>query len=338
VLDLHWYPDLDTAVAFNENVDPATARIRMQVPRSLWDSSYVEPGWIGKWFSPVSLLPNMKTSISTYNPGTKLAITEFNYGGSTHISGGIAIADVLGIFGRYGVYFASHWGAIEGYVRSAYQIFRSYDGNNSTFGDISVRATRSDTTNSSIYAALRSSDHSRLDLIVINKNFTQPIEGAFTVTGTFRCYWALAFAFDGTSAVIQPKPGIDTITNNRFNYTIPPLSVYHFVLGGGTTDVGREQTLPATIRLEHNYPNPFNPTTVINYTIAGFEGQGFGVSDVRLSVYDLLGREVAVLVNERKPPGSYEVRFDASGHASGVYFYRLTAGKFTATKTMVLAR
>jgi mannan endo-1,4-beta-mannosidase len=338
VLDLHWYPDLDTAVAFNENTDPATARLRMQVPRSLWDSSYVEPGWIGKWYSPVSLLPNMKTSIAKYNPGTRLAITEFNYGGSTHISGGIAITDVLGIFGKYGVYFASHWGAIEGYVRSAYQIFRNYDGNSSTFGDISVRATRSDTTNGSIYAALRSSDPSRLDLIVINKNFTQPIEGAFTVAGTFRCYWAMAFAFDGASAAVQPKPGIDTIINNRFNYTIPPLSVYHLVIGGGTTDVGREQTVPVTIRLEQNYPNPFNPTTVIEYSIAGARDQGLGFSDVRLSVYDLLGREVAVLVNERKPAGSYETQFNGKGLASGVYFYRLTAGGFTATKAMVLAR
>jgi hypothetical protein len=73
-----------------------------------------------------------------------------------------------------------------------------------------------------------------------------------------------------------------------------------------------------------------------------------GVSDVRLVVYDLLGREVAMLVNERKSPGSYEVKFsakggsasggDASGLASGVYFYRLLAGGFMATKTMLLVK
>jgi mannan endo-1,4-beta-mannosidase len=341
VLDLHWYPDLDTAVAMNENIDPATARLRMQVPRSLWDSSYVEPGWIGKWFSPVSLLPNMKTSIARYNPGTKLAITEFNYGGSTHISGGIAITDVLGILGRYGVYFASHWGPVEGFVRSAYQIFRNYDGNNSTFGDISVRAAWSDTTNSSIYAALRSYDRAKLDLIVINKNFTRPIEGEFTIAGTFRCYWAQAYAFDATGSVIHPKPGIDTITNNRFSYTIPPLCVYHFVLGGSVTSSRQEQPLPASFWLDQNYPNPFNPTTVIRYQLSA-------VSDVRLTVYDLLGREVAVLVNERKSPGRYEVRFSAKGGsasganesslASGAYFCRLTAGGFTATKKLLLTR
>jgi hypothetical protein len=75
--------------------------------------------------------------------------------------------------------------------------------------------------------------------------------------------------------------------------------------------------VPPSFTLEQNYPNPFNPTTVISYQLPV-------VSSVRLAVYDLLGREVAVLVNERKAPGSYEVKFDGAGLASGVYFYRLS--------------
>ena len=63
-----------------------------------------------------------------------------------------------------------------------------------------------------------------------------------------------------------------------------------------------------------------------------------GVSEVKLVVCDLLGREVAVLVNERKAPGNYEVRFDAAGLASGVYFYRLTAGSFVQTKKMIVVK
>jgi photosystem II stability/assembly factor-like uncharacterized protein len=74
---------------------------------------------------------------------------------------------------------------------------------------------------------------------------------------------------------------------------------------------------PVGFNLDQNYPNPFNPTTVISYQLPV-------VSNVRLGVYDLLGREVAVLVNERKAPGSYEVKFDGAGLASGVYFYRLS--------------
>ncbi len=99
-----------------------------------------------------------------------------------------------------------------------------------------------------------------------------------------------------------------------------------------TTDVpdGR-QAIPTRFALEQNYPNPFNPTTGIRYQVAG-------VSEVKLVVYDLLGREVAVLVNERKAPGSYEVEFDAAGLASGVYLYRLTAGSFVQTREMLVIK
>jgi len=89
--------------------------------------------------------------------------------------------------------------------------------------------------------------------------------------------------------------------------------------------------LPREIRLEQNYPNPFNPTTVIRYQLpAG--------GDVRLSVSDLLGREVAVLVNETKAAGSYDVRFDGKKLSSGVYLCRLTAGQYAGTRKMILVK
>jgi len=92
-----------------------------------------------------------------------------------------------------------------------------------------------------------------------------------------------------------------------------------------------QQSVPKGFRLEQNYPNPFNPTTVVSYQLSE-------VSDVRLVVYDLLGREVAVLVNERLAPGSYTARFDGTGLASGVYFYRLAAGNLSATKRLLLMK
>jgi hypothetical protein len=100
----------------------------------------------------------------------------------------------------------------------------------------------------------------------------------------------------------------------------------------------RPASVPGMFCLEQNYPNPFNPLTVIKYTIAGTRGQGLGVSGVSLVVYDVLGREVAVLVNERKAPGTYQVTFDGSGLSSGVYFYRLEAGDFVQTKKLVLLK
>jgi hypothetical protein len=103
-------------------------------------------------------------------------------------------------------------------------------------------------------------------------------------------------------------------------------------------DVKPPAGIPTGIALEQNCPNPFNPSTTIQYTVAGGRGQGSGVSNVRLSIYDVLGREVATLVNTRQAPGTYEVKFDGSRLASGVYYYRLTAGSYSATKAMVLER
>lgn len=89
--------------------------------------------------------------------------------------------------------------------------------------------------------------------------------------------------------------------------------------------------IPAFYCLRQNFPNPFNPKTVLSYQLPV-------ASDVWLSVYDLLGREVAVLVNERKAPGSYMVQLDASGLSSGVYLYRLAAGAFVHTRKMILVK
>jgi hypothetical protein len=101
---------------------------------------------------------------------------------------------------------------------------------------------------------------------------------------------------------------------------------------------GAEPEIPTTFALEQNYPNPFNPLTTIKYTVAGIRDQGPGLSDVRLTVYDVLGCEVAVLVNERKAAGRYEVAFDGSGLASGVYVYRMTAGSFVQSRKMILVK
>jgi hypothetical protein len=89
--------------------------------------------------------------------------------------------------------------------------------------------------------------------------------------------------------------------------------------------------LPTEFALGQNYPNPFNPNTNIKYQIPS-------TNQVTLRVFDLLGREVATLVNDVKEPGAYTVRLDATGFASGVYFYRLKAGDFVQTKRMLLMR
>jgi hypothetical protein len=93
---------------------------------------------------------------------------------------------------------------------------------------------------------------------------------------------------------------------------------------------------PSEFRLEQNYPNPFNPSSTIDFSIP-LLGTGHTVS-VQLKIYDLLGREVTKLVDEEKSPGNYEVKFNASGLPSGVYFYNLRAGDFVQTRKMLLVK
>ena len=99
-----------------------------------------------------------------------------------------------------------------------------------------------------------------------------------------------------------------------------------------TTDVGdRSEGMPLEFVLHQNYPNPFNPSTTITYELPR-------ASEVRLSVCDMLGREVSVLVNERRIAGSHQVAFDGTGFASGVYFYRMQAGDLVHTKRLMLLK
>lgn len=102
---------------------------------------------------------------------------------------------------------------------------------------------------------------------------------------------------------------------------------------GGVTFVEDEQTetFPGTYYLSQNYPNPFNPFTVIRFFIPM-------ASQVRISIYNILGEEIMKLVDEQKPAGTYEVEFNGKGLTSGVYFYKLSSGSFVNTKKMLLLK
>jgi hypothetical protein len=102
-------------------------------------------------------------------------------------------------------------------------------------------------------------------------------------------------------------------------------------VGAAVLDIHAHPMSPAEFSVAQNFPNPFNPTTVVRFQLPT-------LSDVRLVIYDLLGREVRMLVNETKPAGSYEVKFDATALASGVYLYRLTAGDFVQTRKMIVIK
>jgi hypothetical protein len=101
---------------------------------------------------------------------------------------------------------------------------------------------------------------------------------------------------------------------------------------------GTKEIIQKEFILSQNYPNPFNPSTTIKYSISTEVGTARELSDVNLKVYDILGREVATLVNKKQKPGNYEVIWDASEQSSGVYFYQIQAGEYIETKKMILLR
>lgn len=176
VLDIHWYPEAKDNPGnriTSESGDAEIARARVQAPRSLWDDGYIENSWITDVTGePVCLLPWLFEKIDKNYPGTKLAISEYYFGGSNHISGGIAQADFLGIIGREGVFAATLWpmgGVRDSYIEAAFDMYLNYDGNGSHFGDISVLAETDDFEGSSVYASLFSDDPDKMVIIAINK-------------------------------------------------------------------------------------------------------------------------------------------------------------------------
>ncbi len=121
--------------------------------------------------------------------------------------------------------------------------------------------------------------------------------------------------------------------NNNHGFAIGETGDILTTTTGGVTSVKEESniTVSDNFILYQNYPNPFNPTTTINYQIPKY-------GMVTIKIYDILGREIKTLVNEYKPAGRYNITFNASNLASGVYFYRLQAGEFTETKKLLLLK
>jgi hypothetical protein len=173
-LDLHYYPAADQ-VSLNGAVDAGTQARRLNSTRSLWDPAYVDESWIaeaGPDSGIVKLIPRMRDWVDSNYPGTKLAITEYNWGAPDHINGALAQADVLGIFGREGLDLATLWpkDALKSTqpVAFAFRMYRNYDGAGAKFGDTRVKAASTDQGRLAVYAAEEDATGA-LTLMVINK-------------------------------------------------------------------------------------------------------------------------------------------------------------------------
>jgi hypothetical protein len=159
---------------------------------------------------------------------------------------------------------------------------------------------------------------------------------AFFFTGILRCQTHSNITFDaGTNIIVQTGTDIcaDTIIFNG-TYTITGTICGHSI---GINPIATE--IPNSYNLYQNFPNPFNPVTKIKFAIPLSRGvsEGRGVL-AKITIYDVLGYEVAILVNEKLKPGSYEVEWDGNSYPSGVYFYKLITESFNQTKKMVLIK
>jgi hypothetical protein len=242
VLDLHWYPEAQGGGVRITGGDTSAAVVaaRVQAPRSLWDPTYTETSWISQWSTwvgtpgnpgPVQLLPRVQRDIDDFNPGTKIAITEYNYGGGSHYSGGIAQADFLGILGREGVLAANWWDLGNGssYVNSAFEIFRNYDGAGGRFGDTSIDADSSLIGDAAVYGSVDSADPSRMVLVAINRTGSAKTTG-IAVTHDRLFDRAEVYRFAGGSPNIARAADIELELRNAFQYTMPAWSVTALVL------------------------------------------------------------------------------------------------------------
>jgi hypothetical protein len=185
------------------------------------------------------------------------------------------------------------------------------------------------------YYQLTAVGNDELNVVVIMYKSKMPIaSGDSTFVGTGTGYVQFSVNVVYFSAEVPDSAQI-IITSNG-----PSGSDYHagttflvddLSLSGIANSVQTVSTAPAVFSLEQNYPNPFNPSTTIRFSISS-------ESAVQLSIYNLIGQEVARPVDEQKAPGVYAVRFDASSLPTGTYIYRLRAGNYSTVRTMTLIR
>jgi hypothetical protein len=246
-LDLHTY-FAPSNLAFSTGGDTQTQQARLNSTRVLWDPTYTDPNFPQpNYISDSNYTPScnppaqapqairmMKKWVADDYPGTKLAITEYNWGGQEHINGALAQADILGIFGREGLDIGTLWGAPDPATQipglMAFELFRNYDGAGATFGDQAITSTSVDQGKLSVYGSLRSKDNV-LTIVVINKTYgdlTTTLNLANFSAGGAAQVWLYSAA--NVNAIVS-KPNVAVLaptggsTNSSLSTAFPAQSI-----------------------------------------------------------------------------------------------------------------
>jgi hypothetical protein len=221
---LHCYPQ--EGDVYGTDTSTATELLRNQSTRQFWDTNYVDPSWID---SVIMLIPRMQNWVSNYYPGTKIGITEYNWGAEASINGATAQADLLGIFGRQGLDLATRWTTPASNTPTylAMKLYRNYDGHHSTFGDTSVLAGGPDPDNAAVFAAQRSADQA-LTVMVVSKYLTGTTPLAVNVTNFLGNGTAQVWQLNASNVIAHL--GNLTYSNGALQTTVPTPSITLLVL------------------------------------------------------------------------------------------------------------
>jgi hypothetical protein len=254
-LDLHLYFAAvynGSGVGLSTAGDTAEQEARLDSTRVFWDPTYTDPNYgqpnyitdpnyTPSCTTPLQapqMIPTMQKWVADNYPGTKIGTSEYNWGGQEHINGALAQADLLGIFGQYGLDLATLWGppgANQAPGLIAFEIFRNYDAANSKFGDIALASTSMAQGQLSVYGALRTADHA-VTVVVVNKTYgalTSTLSLAnLTSTGSAQAYQysnanLAAIVPLANQAVTPPPLGS---TTSSISATFPAASITLFVI------------------------------------------------------------------------------------------------------------
>jgi hypothetical protein len=220
---LHCYPQSGES---GSDVSTTMQLLRNRSTRQLWDTNYVDPSWIN---SIIMLIPRMKGWVATCYPGTKIGITEYDWGADGYINGATAQADILGIFGREGLDLGTRWTSPTSGTPTynAFKMYRNYDANKSTFGDTSVSATGPNPDNVSTFAAVRTSDGA-LTLMVINKQLTATATATISLTNFLPAGTAQVWQLTSANSITRLSD--ISFSGSTFTSTVPVQSITLFVL------------------------------------------------------------------------------------------------------------
>jgi len=227
VLDIHWYPEArgDGQRVTDDGTSAGLAAARMQSTRSLWDPTYREESWIADFVGgPIALLPGLQEKIDRLWPGTRLAITEYYFGGGDHISGALAQAAALGVFGRADLFAACLWhiGSTEDtFINAAFRMYRD-TGDGTRFGDTSAQALSDDDEGAAVFASTNAAG----EVIVVAINRTADALDA-GISLRHRGALSVGAAWQLTDAAAEPRAGSapERVGQNAFRYGMPAMSV-----------------------------------------------------------------------------------------------------------------